>query len=146
MALFVFVLFLRVNYIFCINITDGISMYPTLQDGQITLGSSIANYERGDIIVAWPNEGDTRVIKRIIALPGETIEAKGSHIYIDGAELEEDYTNSHYFDFWFKYTLGENEYFIMGDNRDNSYDSRIYGPIKKDQLINKVYIILGNSK
>lgn len=54
MALFVFVLFLRVNYIFCINITDGISMYPTLQDGQITLGSSIANYERGDIIVAMP--------------------------------------------------------------------------------------------
>lgn len=134
-------LFIRSTKIVAINFIDGESMMPTYKDGQIVFGSSIKKLERGDIIVAKTE--DRLVIKRLIAFPGETIESKGGNIYINGELLEEDYLeparNAISKNYEWKFVLGENEYFYMGDNRDNSYDCRAYGPVDGTKILEKIY-------
>ena len=126
---------------FAINIVDGESMLSTLHDGQICLGSSIKSLNRGDIIVA---KTDKLVIKRLIGLPGDTIEYINGTLYINDEPYTEDYIekgrdNNSKTQTW-KFTLEEDEYIILGDNRDGSYDSRYYGPVQGKDIIEKVYI------
>lgn len=112
----------------------GSSMAGTLVDGQYTLGIRTAfagELERGDIITFYPPDEmtgaykDRLFVKRIIGLPGETVRIEDGVVYIDGEVLEEDYIDS-----WtkntgpYEFTVPEGSYFVMGDNRDNSYDSR----------------------
>lgn len=134
-------LFIRTTKIVAINFVDGESMMPTYHNGQIVFGSSIKKLERGDIIVAKPDK--KLVIKRLIGLPGETVESKNGNIYINGVLLEEPYLESERNivskNYEWKVELGENEYFYMGDNRDNSYDCRAYGPVDSKKIIEKIY-------
>ena len=134
---------IRSTHILAINRVDGQSMMPTLTDGQFTFGSSLASYDRGDIVIIQLEDGKL-LVKRIIGLPGETIKSKDGKIYINDVLLDEDYIedsrNQYSSQTNWVTKLGDDEYFCMGDNRDNSADSRYYGAFTKEQLIEKLYL------
>ena len=96
--------------------------------------------ERGDVISFWfPDNEEENYLKRIIALPGETIEGKDGKIYINGEELEEDYIKEvSYVDFG-PYTVPQESYFVMGDNRKTSKDSRYWVNkfVKKEAIVGR---------
>ncbi|MEX2426273.1 MAG: signal peptidase I [Thermomicrobiaceae bacterium] len=100
---------------------------------------------RGDIVVFRPpGASSDPYIKRIIGLPGETVEIRNGSVYIDGTELQETYVSSA--TSWrgggdqASVTVPENEYFMMGDNRENSSDSRSFGTVPKVNIIGKSWI------
>lgn len=112
---------------------EGTSMYPTLNDKD-QLVEDILTYKfirepkRFEIVIfKLKNDPDTHYIKRVIGLPGETVQIADSKIYINGEELQEDYGRGVYFlagSAAQPVVLGEDEYFVLGDNRNNSIDSR----------------------
>lgn len=118
-------------------IVSGTSMQPTVMSGQYVLVNrltyTIVDPQRGDIIIfPSPINSDQRLIKRIIGLPSETIEFRATEVYIDGQLLIEPYllepcTDEHCRDgFW---QLANDEVFVLGDNRNQSSDSRVFGSI-----------------
>ena len=117
---------------------NGVSMNPTLHNGDIMLLDEISyrfqNIKRFDIVVV--HYEDEYLIKRVIGLPGEEIRYEDDKLYINNQYIEEDFTHKKTGGFS-NITLGDNEYFVMGDNRSNSTDSRIIGPIKENQIIGK---------
>ncbi len=117
----------------------GTSMYNTLEGDEIMLLWKIGEIERYDIVVA-KTSNDT-LIKRVYAFPGETIECKDGKIYINDEMKEDQYAFGKTDDFA-KVTLKENEYFLMGDNRLVSLDSRKIGPIKKENIEGKTSFII----
>lgn len=145
------VTFLIVTYVGQRTNVSGASMEPTLHDGDNLIVDKISyrfeEPQRFDIIVfPFRYKEKTYYIKRIIGLPGETvyIDEEGQ-IYIDGEVLEESYGKEVIEDPGRAYepiTLGEDEYFVMGDNRNNSSDSRdpVVGNIHRDELIGKAWM------
>lgn len=126
------------------SIVQGHSMEPNLEDGQRLAASPIpyifGEPQRGDIVMLHPVEEDgPRLVKRIIGLPNETIQFEDGLLFVNGQLIEEDYLatvcRSCRDGEW---SLGENEYFIVGDNRASSYDSRNYGAISVESIIAKV--------
>lgn len=131
----------------------GDSMNPVLKNGDIVFVNRIVynatTPKRGDVIVFKPrgNENSHYYIKRIIGLPGETIEFIENRIYIDGERLDEEYetTNIDYVGVVEdKLTLGNDEYFVLGDNRENSEDSRYadIGNVKREYIYGKAWLIV----
>lgn len=127
-----------------LSIVRGCSMEPTMKDSQklITLRTAYTfdQPKRGDIIIADGEKlGVEHIIKRVIGLPGETVEIRNNSFYIDGVKLPETYINEPMYgnddQIW---ELGQDEYFICGDNRNWSADSRIIGPIFKSDIFGKV--------
>ena len=141
-----------VNFVAQRTRVSGPSMYPTLEDGDNLIVEKITyrfrDPERFDVII-FPHEEDGEevyFIKRIIGLPGETIQidAEGN-IYIDGELLEEEYgyeTISNAGIASDPITLGEDEYFVMGDNRNNSLDSRYeeVGNILGEDIVGRAWV------
>jgi signal peptidase I len=148
---------------------DGSSMFPTLEDGQFLIVNKLVYAEvdlqklgdfvpfinggseprrnvfhapeRGDIIVFRdPRDPKTDLIKRIVGLPGEMIEIVEGRVYINGQRLEEPYITSPWHGSKPKTLIGDHEYFVMGDNRENSFDSRGLGLISKDLIIGKAML------
>src|SRR5574344_1745261 len=120
---------------------DGPSMETTLYSKDVMLLNKINknNINRYDIIVFKYN--NERLIKRVIALPGETIKCESGIIYINGEEKSNDYGYGKDFDCR-ETTLNSNEYFVMGDTRVNSLDSRYFGPISSSQILGHTNFIL----
>lgn len=116
---------------------DGASMDKTLENGQILLLYKLGNIKRFDIVVLDEEIEDEIIIKRIIGMPNDTIEIKNGVLYINDEEIEEEYAYGQTSDYD-KITLGEDEYFILGDNRPISKDSRYFGPVKEEEIIGKV--------
>lgn len=116
---------------------DGASMNQTLKNGEILLLYKLANINYGDIVVIDEEKENEIIIKRIIGMPGDTVKIKDNTVYVNDEILEEDYAYGETSDYE-KITLGEDEYFILGDNRPISKDSRYFGPVKKDEIIGKV--------
>ncbi len=116
---------------------DGASMDKTLENGQILLLYKLGNVKRYDIVVLDEEIEDEIIIKRIIGMPNDTVEIKNGKIYVNDEEIEEEYAYGQTSDYD-KITLGDDEYFILGDNRPISKDSRYFGPVKKDEIIGKV--------
>ena len=119
------------TYICTPIIVSGPSMQPTLDGGELMLLNKLSNFDRFDVVVV--DIETEEIIKRIIALPGETITCERGIVYVNGKRQDEEYSQGYTFDFE-KITLAEDEYFVMGDNREDSNDSRMIGPIKEDQI------------
>ncbi len=120
---------------------DGPSMNDTLHDGDILLLDKYDNkYERFEIVVF--NYNGERLIKRVIGLPGEVISYKNNKLYINGNEIEDNYGLGYTEDFELKdlnlTKIPDNEYLVMGDNRNDSLDSRYFGTISKDKILGSV--------
>lgn len=129
----------------------GSSMYPTLHDNDLLVASKISyklhNPQRGDIIVFKPpDEASRDFIKRIIALPGEHLRIVNSVVYINGQVLHESYLpekwtyNNNYPATGEAVVIPPGEYFVMGDNRNHSSDSRTFGPIALDAILGKAEV------
>lgn len=116
---------------------DGDSMKKTLYDGDILVLYKLGSIKRNDIIVLNESYDDEIIIKRVIATPGETIEIKNNKIYVNDEEYEDDFAFGDTTDYS-KIKLGEDEYFILGDNRIISKDSRYFGPIKEKEIMGKI--------
>ena len=132
------------------TMVSGSSMETTLQDGDNLIVDKISyrfrDPKRYDIIVfPYKYEENTYFIKRIIGLPGETIQVTDGKIYINGQVLDESYGREVLKSGGIAetpITLGEDEYFVMGDNRNNSQDSRVsdVGAIHRDELMGRAWI------
>jgi signal peptidase I len=101
---------------------------------------------RGDVIVfKYPNNPEVAYVKRLIGMPGDKVEMVGRQIFINGEALEEDYTQYIDADSVYRhygpYEVPEDQYFAMGDNRDNSQDSRFWGCVPRDYLLGKALVI-----
>ncbi len=127
---------------------NGESMYPTLKDREIMLLNKIYyrfnDIKRFDIVVV--NTKDEKIIKRVIGLPGETLKIEDNILYINGQEVKEKFLKEETADFDLE-DLGmtkmpSDSYFVMGDNRDNSKDSRMIGPVKKSQIVGKTKLVI----
>lgn len=135
-------LFIRI-FIGGATTVQGRSMEPTLHNGDIIIVNRIPAYfrhiQRADIVVLdSPTESGKSYIKRVIGLPGETVEIRDNMILIDGLWLREYYLNESETSAYSKtkWTLGEEEYFVLGDNREPgaSNDSRLFGPIRMNRI------------
>lgn len=138
-------LFVIPNYVMQRTVVDGSSMCNTLQDGDNLMVEKVSYHftspDRFDIVVFYPygREDGRYYVKRIIGLPGETIEIIGNDIYINGELLEEQYGKDPMEEAWDKpITLGDDEYFVLGDNRSISLDSREIGPVKRNLIEGRV--------
>ena len=107
------------------------------------------NPERFDIVIChYPNRGATNFVKRVIGLPGETITVRNGYVYINDSEepLEDTFINDEYRKGFGAncgpYLVGENEYFMMGDHRNDSNDSRSVGPLSRDMIVGHVRQVL----
>ncbi len=136
---------------------EGASMYPTLKDSEYGFSnvfSALCNdFSRFDVVVVSSEvTGNENWVKRIIALPGETIEYKEDKLYIDGSYIEEPFLNEEYKnktkgEGYFTNDFGpiklkNNEYFLMGDNRPVSHDSRAVGAFHGDDINSKSVLVL----
>lgn len=124
----------------------GDSMNPTYLNDQRVWVNRLESPERGDIIIV--NEGEKYVIKRCVGMPGETIQIIDGVVYINGNEYNEDYIKDGNRDYYSGVAsepvkLADDEYFMLGDNRVISKDSRVIGPVSADMVIG-VVITEGN--
>lgn len=116
---------------------DGPSMNPTLENKQILLLSKYSkHYERFDIVVF--NYAKQKLVKRIVGLPGEKIEYKNNKLYINNEVVEEEFGHMETGDFSLSdigyETIPDNMYFVVGDNRTNSLDSRYIGLVSASDI------------
>lgn len=124
---------------------EGASMEPNFYDSEYLIINEISyrfeDPQRGEVII-FKNPQNTKVyfIKRVIGLPGETIEIKQGKVFIDDELIKEDYIENFSTQSKEAIILAEDEYFVMGDNRSNSFDSRSIGPINTKHIIGKVWV------
>ena len=111
---------------------NGTSMAPTLKGNEIMLLYKLGKIDRFDIVVLKIDNNDN-LIKRIIGLPGETVEIKDNKIYINDKKIEDKYGFGVTYNID-KVTLKDDEYFILGDNRIVSLDSRVFGTIHESEI------------
>ena len=132
------------------------SMLETIQEGDVLFGEKVTYYlrdpEPGDVVTfVSPLDGDT-LIKRVIAVGGQTVDLKDGVVYVDGEPLSEDaytlgkptYSLSDLAGsegISYPYTVPENTVWVMGDNRTNSKDSRYFGPVSVDDVTSKAMVI-----
>ncbi len=123
------------TFLFTMIRVDGESMMETLQDGDrlaaTIIDGKLFGYDRGDVVILTYPGADHYCVKRIIGLPGETIEIKSGDVYIGGELLEEPYITHKSRDSMDAYQIPEGAYFVMGDNRVVSLDSRAVGPVEE---------------
>lgn len=135
---------------------NGLSMYPNYENGDYLLTDKVSyktgTPQRGDVVVfhapeaaQCPTGTGCDFIKRVLGLPGESVEVKDNGIWVNGHKLtepyipEENYTRPGAFTQNRIITLGQNEYFVSGDNRPHSSDSRAWGPITPKEIVGKAF-------
>ncbi len=132
----------------------GNSMEPFLSDttqDRVILLKHGYELEYGDIVVFEREaEGELKqVIKRVVGLPGDTIQIKGGLLYRNGEAIEEDYVadeNIDLFKYTENYTVGEGEIYVLGDNRIVSLDSSVYGAVRLSAVVGKAVFLIGEGK
>lgn len=145
---------LFINFVIIVNSTvPSGSMEPTIMSHSRMIGFRVAYWfadpERGDVMVfRFPDDPSQLFVKRVIGLPGETVEIIDGKTYIDGELLEEDYINDNYYltdlayEDYGPYVVPENSYFMMGDNRGNSRDSRVWDNpfVERNAIIGRAWL------
>jgi signal peptidase I len=123
---------------------EGTSMAPLLTDQErIFINKFVYRFEpieRGDVVVFWyPLDRSKSFIKRVVGLPGETIEIRFGHLYVNGSELREPYVPASFLDggSYLPQLIPPDQYFVMGDHRDSSNDSRVFGPVPRHFIYGK---------
>lgn len=134
-------------------VVDGESMVPELHEGERLLVNKLIYYnierfdwghiQRGDIVVFWyPQDPNKSFVKRVIGLPGELVEVRRGRVYIDGKLLEEPYLSPAKNRSSLNYSgkrVDDHYFFVMGDNRDNSLDSRTWGLVPEKYIYGKAF-------
>ena len=142
------VVYLIKTFLFTTILVDGRSMTPTFEHLDYLIAEQdflVRNkYRRGDVVYFRPPEGAMHedrgyFVKRIIGVPGDTIEVKGGMVYVNDEPIDEPYkadVPTQEGTMTGELTLDEDEYFVMGDNRNpgGSYDSRFFGPLQSDHI------------
>lgn len=134
-------------------IVSGASMENTFHSGEYLIVDQLSYHLRepqaGDVVVfRYPKNPSTFFIKRIIAVPGDTISIDGNVVTITNTEhpnglvLDEPYINTMAPNTFMKETLGDREYFVMGDNRDRSSDSRVWGILQRENMVGRAFLRL----
>ena len=124
---------------------EGNAMAPAFSDGdRLLMEKNLGDLKRGDVITfLYPKDRSKSYIKRIIGLPGETIEIKTGTVLVNGQTLDEPYVIERHHQSKASFpprTVPENEYFVLGDNRDNSSDSRYWGTVSEELITGKYYM------
>lgn len=145
MALWSIISFLLIShFLFCSVTVRGRSMEPTLFPGEQFILNRWAYrlfpLNRGDLVVVRDPENRELLVKRIIAIPRDTIQLRRRGVYVNNLPLREDYLPRNADTYWQRYgehalTLNDHEYFVMGDNRLISLDSRWYGPVHSRDIL-----------
>lgn len=135
---------------------NGRSMFPTFSSGDYLLTNKVSyrvgEPEKGDVVVfhapeeaSCPTGTGCDFIKRILAVPGDTVAVRDNGVYVNGERLNETYIPDDYQTLPGKFiegrtaTMGPDEYFVVGDNREFSSDSRVWGPISKSDIVGKAF-------
>ncbi len=139
-------IFWLVNAVIGRNRIEGPSMQPNFWTGEYLISSKTSYYlddpQRGDVIVfRHPNNSGTNLIKRVIGLPGDTVMVRDQKVYVNGEALDEPYINSPpaYSGEW---VVPEGNYFVLGDNRNNSSDSHNWNFVPRENIIGKALAVL----
>lgn len=133
-------------------VVSGSSMFPTFQNGEYLivdeLSRRMSGYQRGDVVILkYPRDPSKYFIKRIIGLPGETVSIRDGVVTIIGKQggpgvvLDEPYVKNPKMDSE-TYNLSDTEYYVMGDNRAQSSDSRVWGPVPANLMDGKAFLRL----
>lgn len=147
-AMLVIAIYALVNLSSSRYMVQGKSMYPNFDDDQVLyisrLNYMLSEPERLDIVVFhYPDNPEEDYIKRIIGLPNDVVEIRDSQVFVNGEPLDEPYINEAN---WASrgmaepVTLGPDEFFVMGDNRNHSSDSRSFGPVKRSLIVGEVLV------
>jgi signal peptidase I len=129
---------------------EGTSMMPALTDqerifiNKFTYRFGIGGIERGDMVVFWfPLDTTKSYIKRVIALPGDSVEIDRGMVSVNGKPLAEDYVPAEYRDHmsYRKTTIPPGNYFVLGDHRSSSNDSRAWGPVERKYIYGKAVFV-----
>jgi signal peptidase I len=167
-AILTLVIFLAVRAMVLNFKVDGLSMAPTLQHGQYLLVNRAVYFNldaklvhrvlpqapatadrvylfhppaRGDIVVLWPpSSSDRPYIKRVIGLPGETVAIRGGVVTVNGVPLDEPYIKAPAAYTMAPRVIGAGEYFVLGDNRNNSSDSHLFGTVPADHIVGQAWL------
>ncbi len=129
---------------------DGSSMLDTLTDKDLMIASKFdyitGDPDRFDIVICdYPNADDGKYrVKRVVGLPGETIELRDGELYVNGEHVEQNFAMTENETYFGPYTVPEGHYFVMGDNRNNSKDSRspLVGALSRDQIEGHVRAVI----
>jgi signal peptidase I len=124
---------------------EGQSMQPNMHDGQFLIVNKLVYYlhppERGDIVIFHSPENPRKdFIKRVIGLPGEEVDIRDGQVFVDGMALQETYISQPSSRSFGPQVVGDFEYFVLGDNRNNSSDSRSWGMLDGNAIIGKAWI------
>jgi signal peptidase I len=131
------------TFIFTPVVVNGPSMMNTLHNGDVMIldkiGMKLGGIKRFDIVVI--QTGKTKIIKRVIGMPGETISYHDNKLYINGKEVSDNHSNEITYDFE-EVKIPDGEYYVLGDNRTDSVDSRILGTIPKNEILGHATFII----
>lgn len=139
------------QYVIGIAFVSGSSMEPTLKDREMVIFYRLdQTYQRDDLVILRM-PGDVEYIKRIVAEPGETVElSEEGKLLVNGKEqaLEtvQGETRALSEEITYPYTVPEGSYFVLGDNRENSKDSRSFGAVKQGQIAGRVFVHMGMTR
>lgn len=125
---------------------DGQSMEPNFHNNEYVLVDKAAYLfqppQRGDVIIFhYPLDTHKDFIKRIIGVPGDTVHTTSTGVIVDGDTISEPYIRVPFNFQSYTWKLGPNQFFVMGDNRDNSLDSRIWGPLERSYIVGKAVVV-----
>ena len=133
---FIFALYVLFAISYAIGIVNGDSMSPTLKNGDVFVYLKESTVDRMNIVAIKDNDSGDTIVKRIIGIPMDVIRIKDGSIYVNGEKINDvttTYTEPGTLGEYF--VLGPNEYFVVGDNRENSVDSRSFGSIKREEIL-----------
>jgi signal peptidase I len=138
---------LIVTFGFQVARVDGLSMAPTLEDHDRLIVNKLV-YELGDprpgdiVMLYYPLNPDKMFVKRVIAKEGDTVRIVDGHVYVNDVPLQDDYVPAEFrsHDDWGPQTISQGYYFVMGDHRNNSSDSRHWGMVPKKYIVGKVKV------